>query len=162
MIVPHVAWVWVRLSGVSSRQSAAFLKRKTPKTSQMLYSVEFTSDSLKMLKVQREGTIPKTPYLMRQKLQIVPLFLVQSNGKGKWREADSDWQGPLQGHTGWHIPWSTGVGFSWAAAEGYGSQENLGARRASLTHSRHIMEGWDGQIQNVSMYLQRMFKTSAV
>lgn len=37
-----------------------------------------------MLKVQlKEGTNPKTWYLMTQKLQIAPLFLVQSNGKGK-------------------------------------------------------------------------------
>lgn len=81
------------------------------------------------------------------KTSMAPLFLVQSNGKGKWTETDSDWQGPLQGPTGWHVPWSTGVGFSWAAAEGNGSQENLGVRPASLTHSRHIMEGWDSQIQ---------------
>lgn len=44
-----------------------------------------------------------------KRLKIALLF---SSGRGEWTEADSDWQGPLQGPAGWHVPWSTGVGFS--------------------------------------------------
>lgn len=60
-----------------------------------------------MLKVHlRQGTSPKTQYLMKTKDLILLFYLVQGEG-----EADSDWQGPLQGPAGWHVPWSTGVGF---------------------------------------------------
>lgn len=44
-----------------------------------------------------------------KRLKIALLF---SSERGERTEADSDWQGPLQGPTGWHAPWSTGVGFS--------------------------------------------------